>query len=196
MSHKNTKFLYTEKEVLNMSREEIMNIISIKTADGNIIYFDQISNIDFDSVNLKNGESLPIISEGKYEELSELFVRYKMFCIMHDAKGNATSLQLAEDKFEKLMFKKIKEFENLTKASTDKMVNTVEDSIKNVEDTLIHAVTPAITLLNDTSKILNDTLKSTLLSVDEKIESMDSEELNKIIKKLSKISTLLAEVVE
>lgn len=196
MLNKNTKYLYKEEEVLSMSREEIMSIISVQTSDNIIVYFDQIDHIDFDNVNLKNGEIIPITNDGKYEELSELFARYKLFCIMHDAKGNATSLQLAEDRFESLMLEKIEDFEKLTKSSTDRMVSTMESSIKDIERKIVHEISPSITLLNETSNLLNNTLKDTLSAVNRKIEKIDSDELDRITKKLSKISTLLAEVVD
>lgn len=190
------KFTYTEQEMLELSKDELMDILSVKTADDVIIYFDLISNIEIDQVLLKDGESIPIASYEKYYELSNKFSRYKMFKLMHDRDDTISSLQKAEQRLEEMIIARMETLEHLFQNNTERMISKIDYEVSTIRDSVMDKVSPAVAELTTIAKNSSRELRSSIEDVDRKIRQLDHKKLDGIIEKLSKVSELLAEVVE
>lgn len=193
---KTLKFAYTEDEILNLSTSELMELLSIKTADNIIVYFDLVSTIEIDQVILVNAENIPIATYEKYVELTEKFARYKMFKLMHDGDGTISTLQKAEQRLEERIDGRMELLENQFNENTDRLMNKIETEIIGIRESVLQQVEPAvnnlISIANNTSK----TLTTSLTEVDRKVKRLNHQDLDKVINKLEKVTTLLADVVE
>lgn len=190
------KFTFTEEEIVDLSKDELMDILGVKTADDVIIYFDLISNIEMDQVFLKDGDVIPIASYEKYYELSNKFARYKMFKLMHDREDTISSLQKAEQKLENMIIEKMEKLENLFQDNTIKIFQTIENEVSQVRDSVMEKVSPAVAELTTIAKNSSRELQDSIEEVNRKIRQLDHKDLDKTIEKLKKVSEMLAEVVE
>lgn len=181
----NKKYVYTEEEVTKLSKEELLDIISITTSNNSRIYFDSISSIELDEVVFKNGESIPLVTEGIHEELLEKFSRYKMFCIMHDAKENSSSIERVVNNFENIMSIKVEEMEKSFSLAIDGINGKVEEKLL-----------PLMDEIKQTSQELRATLDQTIIKLEKKISLINTGRLDDASEKIEKIINLMTELVE
>jgi len=190
------KFTYSENEVLELGQDELLNIISIRTTDDITIFFDQILSVEPNEVIINGMDNIPISSYEKYEEITKLFARYKLFRIMHDPEGTLNVLQQASSKLENIILTRMNDLEAMINQNSQRMVNHFESEIGSVRDTVLGQIEPAVTQLNETSNSANVKLGSLLTDIQRKIDSINTTNLNTTITKLQKVSNLLGEVVE
>ncbi len=182
-------FVYTEEQIMSLSREELMEIISIKTSDSIVIYFDEVSNIEIDQVLLNNAEIIPITRYEKYEELTEKFARFKLFKIMYDPSNRITSIQRA-------LISQLTDLEKLFTIKTNEVMNKIADDMSRIESTLLDRITPIVEELEKKINTNTDRLNISLNQLNNKAEELPIMKINSTINKLDRISTLLADVIE
>jgi uncharacterized coiled-coil protein SlyX len=187
--------VYTTKEILKLSEDELLDIISVKTTDDIRIFFDQIVSIDPSQVVLSNAENISIFTYERYEELVALFARYKMFKIMHDPKEVFGELQketnILKNDFETRLLK----LEDTMASQIELFSTTLDNKIDRMEKNILINISPAIDKLNNTSDEILKELSQSLVKVQSKIESIDTQSLNSTLDRLKNISSLLGEVV-
>jgi hypothetical protein len=189
------KFIYTESELVNLPKEELLKIISLQTSDDIIIYFDQMVTIEPNEVVLTSGERIPISSFEKYLEINNLFSRYKLFKVMHDPEGTLDALQRASDLLENMIVSKMNNLETLITQNSQRMVDKFEIEIVNIRDSVLNQIEPSAVNLQNTAKRADERLGQVITNVKRKLDKIDTTELNTTIEKLNKISNLLGEVV-
>ena len=192
----NDKYIYSEKELNALSKNDLLEIISIKTTDGVVIYFDTVNSVEFDEVQLKNGETLPIETEGAYDTLRSKFERYKLFSSIIDAKNNAGPLQLAEARFEEIMNEKIASLERQSQESIKFLEQAVNGAIDGINLKVEKGLEPIMTELSRTARELRVTVDFTIEKLEKKIKAVDSERFDRTLNKMSKIVDLMSEVIE
>jgi len=188
--------IYTEKEIAQLSEEELMDIISIILMNGQILYFDQVFSIDEESVILKNDERIYFSNDESKKSTIEKYKKYKMFTIIHDSRERVSTLKLAENHLEEMMNKKINKFDKMAQESTKLMTDTMIKSISNIKTFLIQEIDPSIKRLNNISIQLENELHSKLPEINRQISNIKTDELNIILDKLGNITKMLHEVVE
>jgi len=182
-------FVYTEEQIMSLSREELMGIISIKTSDDIVIYFDEVANVEIDQVLLKSAEIIPITRYEKYQEISEKFARFKLFKIMYDPSNRITSIQRA-------LMSQLTDLDKLFTSKTNEAMNKISSDMSRIESTLLDRITPIVEELEKKINTNANQLRISLNQLNSKVEEFPIEKMNSTINKLDRISTLLADVVE
>jgi len=188
--------IYTEKEIHKMDINDILSIISITTVDGDVIYFDNVATIDPANVFLKYGEPIPISSYEKYEELRSKYERYILFKIVKDPTDQVASL--LKHKIELIERNDI-EMRAMREQFANEMSilrTDIKQELSIATDNMLQEMRSSIESLSTSAKKTNATVNDLVTNVNFKLDRIKANELNLVLDKLTRVTSLLADVVE
>lgn len=196
------KLVLTQADLLALSAEEVMDLISAKTIDGKIIYLDSIVSLERTQVIMKDGlENMQINSEEAYKSLEDKMFRFKML----SAIGMVGELS-QKNQLDKLIDDRLCIIENDLRDSLDSIKNSMRSSLKDIKDTMeqtissvgqvIHnsvlkELSPGVKMIEQNAKLL----ETSIMRMRSDISSINMDELNNVTFELTKITSLLSEVI-
>ena len=187
---------FSMETVLDMSNEELLDIIAEKTKNGTYIFFDDIISIDDEKIILKNEEEIIITSNTKYKELVAKQARHKLFRVMHDPESTMASIQKVVESLERKTEMRLSVIEDQIQLSVNDLATRMKVQTDKIEQSLISAIQVPIQNLQSTAETLNVDVDNALIALTQKIKNIDDTRVAVVIDKLSEITDLLAEVTE
>ena len=208
------KMLYTKEELLELTSDELLDIISIISLDGRVIFLDNVVMIETDCLVMDEGQdNINITSPESFKLISDKMTRFKML----KATGSLNDLK-EKNHLEKLIITRLDTIDininaqlaeindNMNKnfSQIAKHVGTVigtlqaglQSQIDNISESLSNKVMeqliPEVRKINDQSVVLS----STLADVQDKIRRINFTKLTTVTDSLENISKLLSEVIE
>ncbi len=188
--------MFTEREINEMSPNDILDIISISTLDDDIVYLDNVVSVSPGEVLLKHGEPIPVSSYEKYEELRLRFERYKLFKIVKDPTDQVASLLKHKIELTEQNIVEMQEMRGQFATEMETLREDVRNSMNNASDKMLQEMRISIESLKDSAKKTSDTVNDLVTNVNFKLDRIKANELNAVLDKLKVVTTMLADVVE
>lgn len=208
------KVFYTKEDLLQLTSEEIMDIISITSLDGRVIFLEDVVIIEpeflimkegMDNISITGPDSLRVVTEKlmrfktlkllgtidvlKEKNLLEELIKTRLDTIDINMQHHLTNVLYNSDQ------NFIKSSEQISKGMNN--INTnINSQIVSISDNLTNkimgSILPEVQKLQETT----DNLAKTIAEISENISNINFTKITRVTNSLENISKLLAEVIE